>query len=195
MNLKKILTTIALTTSLTTLSFSQQEKYSLFIGGSYMIPKKELIQDFNILKGLEISLEKPITQKSSIGLAYYSGYKWGHETQTKGLEPKINADKLSIIYKHKIRTSSKIKPFYKIGIGYEKFKLGKNIEHKRVIQKISGGALDFEIGTKININKRKNKEVYFGIEKELFFPNTKTNIKYSNFKIKVGIILKKLRKR
>jgi hypothetical protein len=175
MNLKKILTTMVLATSLSTLSLAQQEKYSLSIGGSYMIPEKELRKDFNFLKGLEISLEKLINEKSSVGISYYSGYKWGPEPPTRELEPKINADKLSISYNHKIRTQSKVKPFYKLGIGYERFNLGINEEQKRIIESVNGETLNFGIGTKINLNKKKNQ-------------------KYSNLKINVGINFKKHKK-
>jgi hypothetical protein len=191
MNLKKILTTIAFATSLSVLSLAQQEKYSLSIGGSYMIPKRELRKNFNFLKGLEISIEKPINQKSSLSISYYSGYKWGPEPQTRELEPKINADELSISYNHKIRTQSKVKPFYELGLGYERFGLEINKGQKRIMENTNGETLNFEIGAKINLNKKKNKELYLGIEKELFISNTKTNQRYSNIKINVGINFKK----
>jgi opacity protein-like surface antigen len=190
MNLKKILT-IFLGTSLTTISLSQTERFSLSLGASYTIPRKDIKEDFDLLKGLEISFEKPINPKSSIGASYYSGYKWGNQLQTRDLESKINAYELSVFYNHKLNTSSGIKPFYKIGIGYGQFKLEESKEQKRTIKSTNGETLNFGIGAKIDLNKKKNKGIYFGIENEFFIPNKKTNKKYSNIKINVGIDLKR----
>lgn len=193
MNLNKLLTTTALATFLTVTSFSQTERYSLSIGGAYMFPKQKLRTDFNMLKGFEIGLEKSINTKSSIGINYYSGYGWGEQKQSRELEPKINADGFNVFYTHKIKTkiSSKVIPFYSLGIGYEKFKLEKSETGSRLIKRTNGEELNFEIGAKIGINKRKNKELYLSLKKEFFIPNTKTNQNYSNIKFNLGINFKK----
>jgi hypothetical protein len=194
MNLNKILAAITLTTFMTMVSKaqSQSEKYSFSVGGSYMIPKKELKQTFNFLKGLEMSFAIPINTKSSVGLTYYSGYRWGTEpAKSIELESKINADGFSINYNHEIMASKIIKPFYELGIGYEKFRLGRSEGQKRITENIGGGTLNLGAGTSINLNKKKNKELYFGIKKEFFIPNSKTNQKYSNIKITTGMNFKK----
>jgi hypothetical protein len=195
MDLKKTLTTALLSTSLVASSFSQQEKYSLSFGASYMIPKKELRGDFNSLKGIEVGFEKPINQKSSLKLNYCSGYRWGKQIDARELEPKINADELSIFYNHKISTSSKIKPFYGLGIGYERFKLGTNKDETRIIEKTDGETLGFEIGANFKLNKKDNKELYIGIKKEFFIPNKKTEEKYSNIRFTLGINFKRISKK
>jgi hypothetical protein len=195
MNLRKLLLSTALTTILITPSFSQFEKYSLSLGGSFRIPKKELRQDFNILKGIEASFEKPINEKFSIGTTYYSGYKWGKQKfSTRELEPKINAEEFSLFYKHRIGNYCKIKPFYKLGIGYEKFKLEENKNEKRLIEKINGETLNLEIGTQIELNKKNNKELYLSIKKEFFIPNLKTEEKYSNIQLNLELNFKKFSK-
>ena len=192
MNLKTILTTIALTTLFTTTVQSQSEKYSFSLEGSYMIPKGELKKNFNFLKGLEISFAMPINQKSSIGVTYYSGYKWGTESiNCIELEPKINADGLSINYNHNLTIKSAVKPFYEFGVGYERFILGMSDNEKRIIEKTKGETLKFGGGIKVNISKKKNKELYLGLKKEFFVPNSKTNQKYSNIKLNAGITFKK----
>lgn len=184
-----------LTTFLTTAAKSQSAKYSFSFGGSYMIPKKELKQSFNFLKGLEVSFTKPISEKSSLGITYYSGYRWGEEPiQTRALEPKINAEGISINYNHNIFSSSRIKPFYEFGIGYERFRLGRNEEQKRINETTKGETLDIGAGVKISLNKKRNKEIYFGVKKEFFIPNSKTSQKYSNMKINAGITFKKFPK-
>jgi len=191
MNLKTILATIMLTTFLTTISKSQSEKYSLSFGGSYMIPKKEIKKSFNFLKGLEISLSRPISEKSSVGITYYSGYRWGEEPiQSRLLEQKINADGLSINYKHELFNSKILKPFYEIGIGYEKFKFGRNNGSNRVTEITKGETFGIGTGLKVNLGKKKNVSAYLGAVKEFFIPNSKTNQKYSNIKLNAGMTFK-----
>jgi hypothetical protein len=195
MNLKIILAASALTTFLTTTAQSQSEKYSFSFGGSYVIPKSELKKSFNFLKGLEVSFAMPITEKSSMGITYYSGYRWEKEpVQSIELEPKINADGLSINYNHNLKIKSVVNPFYEVGIGYERFILGMNENQKRIIESTKGETLDFGGGVKVNISKKKNKELYFGIKEEFFIPNSKTSQKYSNTKINAGINFKKYKK-
>ena len=156
-----------------------------------MLPKKELEKSFNFLKGMEISFAKPIDEKSSVGITYYSGYRWGEEPiQTRLLEQKINADGLAVNYNHNILVWKIVKPFYELGIGYEKFRLARNEGQKRITENTRGETLSLGIGTKINLNKKRNKELYFGIKKEFFLPNSKTTQKYSNIKINAGINFK-----
>jgi hypothetical protein len=196
MNLKIVLSTIVLATFLTTVSKAQSEKYSFSLGGSYMIPKSELKKSFNFLKGLEISLARPISEKSSLGITYYSGYRWGTEpAKSIELESKINADGLSVNYNHNIIASSIVKPFCELGIGYEKFRLGRNEGQKRIIENIDGETLNLAAGAKISINKKRNKEIYFSVKKEFFVPNSKTSQKYSNIKINAGITFKRISKK
>lgn len=191
MNLRKIFTTLLLTTFIVTTAKSQSEKYSFSLGGSYMLPKKELKEDFNFLKGLEISLSTPVSEKSSLGLIYYSGYRWGEEPiSTRLLEKKINADGFAINYSHNMLDSKIVKPFYEFGVGYEKFKFGKNYGSNRVTEITKGETFNMGGGVKVNLGKKKNTAIYLGAKKEFFFPNSKTSQKYSNIKLNAGMTFK-----
>jgi hypothetical protein len=191
MNINKIFTTLLITTLLTTKAKSQSEIFSLSFGGSYMFPKKELKESFGFLKGLEVSLSTPVSENSSIGMKYYSGYRWGEEPiSTRLLEQKINADGFSINYNHELFDSKIIKPFYEFGLGYEKFKFGKNYGSKRVTEITKGETLNIGAGVKINLGKKKNTAIYLGAKKEFFLSNSKTNNNYSNIKLNAGMALR-----